>query len=278
VTKAGTASCVGWWNANGGLTVGDGVSSDLCSSTYKLYVNGASYFNAGSTFNGTVQAGAFNCYVTDNDATVSLETVTGHNCTIYLNDSNSRNVWQILRVATSNHFGIYHTLGSKYSMIINGYSNVTIGGSDVAANSYKFAVTDGDAYFSANGSYVGTWTDVSDRRAKKNISYFSEYPEFSASQSLMCVKPAVFDLIADLKTAKRRVGMIAQDILETPFYNLVVPSHEYLTLNYIEFVPYLIKANQEHTIELKAKDAIIKSLEERLAKVEALLETLVEVQ
>lgn len=132
-----------------------------------------------------------------------------------------------------------------------------------------------------NGSVdvTGELTAASDRQLKKNIVTID-----NANAQIASLNPVSYfyrtDEFPSMNLAERKkMGLIAQDVLEI-FPNLVSKAGtatksngeeiDILSVNYMEMIPLLIKAVQEHELEIKNKDAQIALLMEKFEKIDAL--------
>ena len=144
-----------------------------------------------------------------------------------------------------------------------------------------------------HGKIIANWTNVSDKRFKKNVQ--ENVPGLSFITKL---KPVTYSLDLDaihgyLKTPDNirkpetetekkqeiQTGFIAQDVekaaneLGFEFSGVDKPKNnqDYYGLRYAEFVVPLVKAVQEQQQIIEQQQVKINSLEKRLAKIEALL-------
>ncbi|WP_159778401.1 tail fiber domain-containing protein [Flavobacterium sp. 9AF] len=171
------------------------------------------------------------------------------------------------------------------------YSNsVAIGDATVVSANNQIRM--GDAGVTSIGGFAN-WTNVSDKRFKKNIQ--ENVPGLAFVTQL---KPVTYSLDLDaihgyLKTPdtirkveielekKKEIqtGFIAQEVeavaneLGFVFSGIDKPKNDtdYYGLRYAEFVVPLVKAVQEQQIMIQEQQNKIKSLEERLSKIESLL-------
>jgi hypothetical protein len=190
---------------------------------------------------------------------------------LYNNKSGNYNIAFGSNALSTNETGSNNTaLGCMADVSSNGISNATaIGyGANVHASN---TVVIGDGNVTNVGSY-GTWTNLSDRRLKENITYKNNL----GLNFILKLKTASYNYIADTNK-RRRDGLIAQDVeqalkdLVLEFSALVIDDNKDKTMNlsYAEFVIPLINTAQEQNKEienLKAQVAELKKIVESLKK------------
>jgi hypothetical protein len=108
----------------------------------------------------------------------------------------------------------------------------------------------------------------SDIRLKNSITSLGE-----VMPRIRQLNPSVYRLNAQGVDAPLHIGFIAQEV-QPLFPETVSTNGEYLAVSYGEFAPIAIKAIQEQQAQLDAKEARIKSLEDRLSRLETLIEQL----
>ena len=108
--------------------------------------------------------------------------------------------------------------------------------------------------------YTGTIVDVSDRRLKENL-----LPVSTVSSQLLQLQAYSYNMI-DNEDKRREYGLIAQEVQQVfpELVSVVDPEQGHLGVSYIQLVPLLLEGFKEQQLR-------IKTLEERLAKMEALL-------
>ncbi len=144
-------------------------------------------------------------------------------------------------------------------------------------------------YCSGNGSYTGTWTQVSDKKFKKEVTDLTT----DALDDLIKLRPVSYlmntDEFPEMNFANgKQMGFIAQEMQEV-FPSLVEKgvhpgatkedaSIEYLGVNYIGLIPVLVKGMQEQqTIietqktELKTQNAKIEDLQKQIDDLKKLI-------
>lgn len=115
---------------------------------------------------------------------------------------------------------------------------------------------------------------VSDYRKKRNIESISE-----AKPYVMALRPVTYDLIAqegylgDTAELQNKAGFIAQEVLDV-LPGAVGYSEEVdlYSLDYGYFIPYLTKTIQEQEEEISSLKGQLQASEERLERIEAILE------
>ena len=145
--------------------------------------------------------------------------------------------------------------------------NVGIG---IASSSFKLQVA-------GNVDVTGELTAASDVKLKKNIQGIQ-----NANGKVALLNPVSYHYRVDefplLNLASRKkMGLIAQEV-ERYFPNLVSSAGRtikadgeevaIMSVNYVEMIPMLIKAIQEHEVELELKDAQIKLLLSKVEKID----------
>mgnify|MGYP006200012283 FL=1 len=191
----------------------------------------------------------------------------------------------------SNVSASYSTALGANAFYSGNFSNsVAIGDASVISANNQIRM--GDAGVTSIGGFAN-WTNVSDKRFKKNVQ--ENVPGLSFITKL---KPVTYSLDLDaihgyLKTPDNirkpetetekkqeiQTGFIAQDVekaaneLGFEFSGVDKPKNnqDYYGLRYAEFVVPLVKAVQEQQQIIEQQQVKINSLEERLAKIEALL-------
>lgn len=132
---------------------------------------------------------------------------------------------------------------------------------------------------SGNVDVTGELTAASDRQLKKNILSLD-----NANAKIAALNPVSyhyrFDEFPSMKLSQRKkMGLIAQEV-KAIFPNLVSAAGtatksngeeiDILSVNYMELIPLLIKAVQEHEVDIKNKDAQIELLIAKLDKINTL--------
>ncbi len=132
---------------------------------------------------------------------------------------------------------------------------------------------------SGNVDVTGELTAASDRQLKKNILSLD-----NANAKIAALNPVSynyrFNEFPSMKLAQRKkMGLIAQEV-QAIFPNLVSAAGtatrsngediDILSVNYMELIPLLIKAVQEHEVAIKNKDAQIELLMAKLEKTNTL--------
>ena len=128
-------------------------------------------------------------------------------------------------------------------MTIDTFGNVAIGEAD---NAFRFNVQ-------GNGNFTGELTAASDARYKQNITPINDALEIVES-----LKPVSYEYRQGKYPSMNfsrgiRHGLIAQDV-EQVLPELVSTSGEedFRSLNYIDLIPFLIKAIQEQQLRIDA--------------------------
>src|SRR5574343_553214 len=175
------------------------------------------------------------------------------------------------------HAGYNNNLGNNNSFIGNfaGLANTT-GSNNTLLGYYSNVGAGGLINATSIGGQVG-WSTFSDKRLKTNITKSELGLEF-----ILSLQPVTYNYKAEGQTNILYTGLIAQDVekilnsLNTEFSGLVKQQSEYdfYSIRYVEFVLPLINSVQEQqqTIEKLKKEN--KQLEERLLKLEKLVEQL----
>jgi len=132
------------------------------------------------------------------------------------------------------------------------------------ANDYNFRYTNVlKAYIlDTDGSYVQS----SDRKLKKNIE-----PLEDVLPKVLQLQPKWYNYVDNQPGTPKSLGLIAQEV-ETVFPMIVHEKDGVKAVVYDNYAILSIKAIQELHTEIEAKDEKIEALEERLAKIEALLQ------
>ena len=136
-----------------------------------------------------------------------------------------------------------------------------------------------DLQVNGNVDVTGELTAASDKQLKKNIIAID-----NANAKIASLNPVSYDYRVDefpsMNLAERnKMGLIAQEV-QAIFPSLVSAAGtatksngteiDILSVNYMEIIPLLIKAVQEHEVELKNKDAQIELLMAKLEKINGL--------
>lgn len=154
-----------------------------------------------------------------------------------------------------------------------GVSGFASGGGMINYGVYGYATggtTNYGVYCSGDGAYTGSWTDVSDRKFKKNIESMD-----GILPRIMELNPVTFEMRLDEYdymgfSEGTKYGLIAQE-LQTVFPELVKPgAHpigdsrdrfiEYQGVDYIPLTAILIKAVQEQQVQIEQLKAEIETL------------------
>jgi len=112
------------------------------------------------------------------------------------------------------------------------------------------------------------WAGTSDIRLKKNI----ESMDCSASyNNILNLNPVYYNFTNEASGSKLRGGLIAQEVL--PYFpDIVCMNGEHYGIQYTEFIPHLISSIKEQAKIIKEDKERIATLEERLLKIEKLLD------
>jgi len=112
------------------------------------------------------------------------------------------------------------------------------------------------------------WAGTSDIRLKKNIQSM----DCSASyNNILQLNPVYYNFINEASGSKLRGGLIAQEVLPY-FQDIVCMNGEHYGIQYTEFIPHLISSIKEQAKIIKEDKERITTLEERLLKIEKLLD------
>jgi len=125
----------------------------------------------------------------------------------------------------------------------------------------------GNLRVSGNIQYVGTITDISDRRLKENFENIT-----SATNRLKQITGYSYNMIDDEKK-KREFGVIAQDLQKVfpEMISVIDKENGYLGVSYIQLIPVLlegIKEQQKEIDTLKEQLENYKKLEDRILALE----------
>lgn len=147
-------------------------------------------------------------------------------------------------------------------------------GTSSAANQMTMKFTSGYRLFTNTGETTGalmaagnsTWSSVSDRRAKENIT-----PLNMGLSTVMKLNPSSYTY---KNHDKLSYGFIAQEVQEIIPALVEVPQDEnaMLSIRYTELIPILTKAIQELKLELDAKSALLDQSNDRFASLESQLQ------
>lgn len=188
--------------------------------------------------------------------------------------------WALGLYATANNSG-----GSGISYALYGYAQGTSTGTKYGV----YGATSGSGtrygiYCSGNGAYTGTWTDVSDRKFKKDIVRLDNVLDkvLKLQPSTYFYKTSEYDYMGF--DDKRDLGLIAQEA-ELIFPDVVSDNHhpgpasedgefmsdgiDYKGIDYTKFTPILIRAIQEQHEIINTQSEEIAALKEALAKQKA---------
>jgi hypothetical protein len=113
-----------------------------------------------------------------------------------------------------------------------------------------------------------SWTGLSDVRLKKNIQSM----DCSASyNNILQLNPVYYNFINEASCNPLRGGLIAQEVL--PYFpNIISKNDDILGIQYTELIPHLISSIKEQSKIIKEDKERIATLEERLLKIEKLLD------
>jgi Chaperone of endosialidase len=141
------------------------------------------------------------------------------------------------------------------------YSRLTIWGSDTASSAAVFSVVNNAStseftvFDGGNAQLAGTLTQNSDARLKTNVESLDASSSLAAIEALT---PVTFNWIDPEKGSTQQLGFIAQQVLPI-FPNLVsttsptaLTPNGTLGLNYIGFIPPIVKAIQALSAELNS--------------------------
>jgi trimeric autotransporter adhesin len=169
---------------------------------------------------------------------------------------------------TSNATGSYNTfIGDLADAVTDGLTNATaIGhGAEVDASDH---VLIGNIYVSQIGGAV-PWSNLSDRRAKKDIRDITRGLDFIES-----LRPVQFRMKHG--NGRTDFGFIAQDIeaLLGDNYNILGiggDAARTLSLRYTDFIPPMVKAMQQQQTIIEAQQEAIRKQNSRIAELEQLI-------
>ncbi len=147
------------------------------------------------------------------------------------------------------------TDGAFHGMMNDNQTGIFIGGN------WRFWVTS-----SGNATLLGTLTQSSDRRLKKNLSLLN-----NSLSDIYKINGYHYKWIEASRSQDLQTGLIAQEVQKI-FPELVQTDEKgFLSVNYIGLIPHLIEAVKglkDENINLKSENEILKS---RLDKIEAIL-------
>jgi len=183
-----------------------------------------------------------------------------------------------------NGFGVSGRTSGGGGRGVSGYAS---GDGMINYGVYGFATgatTNYGVYCSGDGAYTGSWTDVSDRKFKKNIESMD-----GILPRIMALNPVTFEMRTDEFdymgfSEGTKYGLIAQE-LQTVFPELVKPgAHpigdsrdrfiEYQGVDYIPLTAILIKAVQEQQALIEAQQEQIKTQAEEMNEFRRRIEAL----
>jgi len=133
---------------------------------------------------------------------------------------------------------------------------------DFAADS---VVIHGDEHVTGNITYIGTITDVSDRRLKENIQEVN-----SVLEELNQLQAYSYNLIEN-EDHEREYGLIAQEVQKL-FPEMVKHIHldqDYLGVSYVQLIPILIQALKEQQMIIQNQNDRIDASELKLNQLNA---------
>jgi hypothetical protein len=158
-------------------------------------------------------------------------------------------------------------LGSNKLYIENTNSSTPLIWGDFNTDSL---VINGSERVTGNISYVGTLTDVSDKRLKENIK-----PISNVLQSTLKINSYSYNLIGD-NLKELEYGLIAQEVQEL-FPDIVKTVNKekgYLGVSYVQLVPILIQALKEQQQLIDSQNHQISESEKRLKIISARIDKL----
>ena len=112
------------------------------------------------------------------------------------------------------------------------------------------------------------WAGTSDIRLKKNIKSMDCSSSYN---NILNLNPVYYNFINEASGNPLRGGLIAQEVL--PYFpDIVCMNGEHYGIQYTEFIPHLISSIKEQAKIIKEDKERIATLEERLLKIEKLLD------
>ena len=226
----------------------------------KLHVEGdlqvtlASEFNGDATFNNKVMIGEEvimegNLKIDRNDPRIELNDSSSETLSGIIAVTDNGPLGPTLAIVSGTNLEMYAGGDSVASLILDTLRNVSIG---LPNQGYKFSVQ-------GNGNFTGELTASSDARFKQNIT-----PIDNGLDMIRSLNPVSYEFkkeeFAEMQFSDEiRYGLIAQEV-ESLLPELVSKSgkEEYRSLNYIDLIPFLIKAIQEQQIKIEELEKNLK--------------------
>ncbi len=234
--------------------VGTSLSSDHVGVNSNVNFSGTSDYGIGS------QGGGGYIGVRGNGANSSSFSATGGS---FLGTSNG------------NCYGVY-AVASNFSSGSGGEKYGVFG--SASGGLFNYGV-----FCSGNGSYTGTWTQVSDRKLKKNIRplesaldkvkqlnvYSYEFKTDDAQFEAMHLDKGIHHGFISQELETVMPELVRNDVMVAPGKNRGEETTiEYKGVNYIEMIPVLTKAMQEQQQLIETQQLLIEQLQQRISALE----------
>lgn len=172
-------------------------------------------------------------------------------------------------------YGIYSS--ASYSSTLNtGQKYGVYGTASGGVNNYG-------VYCAGNGAYTGTWTQVSDKKLKKNIRplesaldkvkqlnvYSYEFKTDDIQFEAMHLDKGIHHGFISQELETVMPELVRNDVMVAPGKNRGEETTvEYKGVNYIEMIPVLTKAMQEQQQIIETQQQLIEQLQQRLSALE----------
>jgi hypothetical protein len=217
--------------------------------------------NISGTFNTATGGSA----LSDNK-TGSSNTANGF-AALHSNSNGSSNT-AVGYYALYNDTGNFNTgIGYAADVVASNLTNATVIGSNARVNASNMVRIGNTSVTVIEGQVA--WSNPSDVRLKKDVTDVSHGLDF-----ITALRPVEFRMKEG--NGRKDFGFIAQDIeaLLGTEYNVLGTGGDKertLTLRYTDFIAPMVKAMQEQSVVIEAQKVQIKTIEERLVRIEALL-------
>ena len=259
----------------GGTSLSNKYASKSDLSSYALKSSLSSYLSSGSTLSGALYLGSSSYYINGNGNGV-FEKVTADHVVINNGSSGITSGSFYLGTVGSSSYYLTSSGNAHINKVTTRNLEITVGSSGITNGAfYLGTIGSSRYYFNHNGNAVfnnlGYYSieNKSSRRFKENISYKNnDYWH----EKLMAIKPCTFNYKIEELKHKERIGVIAEDLVDSKFVELVSFNEdgECEAVSYVDLIIPLVSEVQLLNNKIDEQQKQINELKELVNK---LLET-----